>query len=270
MGTPAMDRKHSTWRARAARVVVMVVLVAVAAACASSGLPPSSSPTTPTIPAAAPTASTASTTAPVVPTTGAPPPPTQASPAGDAAATLATLAVKGRAPKTGYSRSQFGPAWADVDHNHCDTRNDILARDLTDIVRRADGCTVQSGVLADPYTGKTIQFVRGTTTSTAVEIDHVVALSDAWQKGAQSWDAATRLAYANDPLVLLAVDGPTNEAKGDGDAATWLPPNKAFRCDYVARQIAIKAKYQLWVTQAEHDAMAAILESCPGQPLPGG
>ena len=263
-----MDGSRSTRRAHAARVAVTVVLLALAAGvCASTALPPSALPTTATT---ATTAPTASTTTSAVPPTVATPPPTQAPPQGDAAAKLATLAVKGRAPKTGYSRTQFGPAWADVDHNHCDTRNDILARDLTDIVRRAGGCTVQSGTLQDPYTGKTIHFVRGTTTSTAVEIDHVVALSDAWQKGAQAWDAATRLTYANDPLVLLAVDGPTNEAKGDGDAATWLPPNKAYRCDYVARQIAIKAKYELWVTPAEHDTMAGILDTCPGQPLPAG
>ncbi len=250
---------------------MVAVLVVAAGACASTTLPESSPSTTAVPPTAS---STASTTASPTTSTTAPagvetPPSSEASPTG-AAATLATLAVKGRAPKTGYSRAQFGPAWADVDHNHCDTRDDILARDLTGIVRRADGCTVQSGTLHDPYTGKTIAFTRGPTTSTAVEIDHVVALADAWQKGAQSWDAATRLAYANDPLVLLAVDGPANEAKGDGDAATWRPPNKAYRCDYVARQIAIKAKYGLWVTQAEHDVMAATLDSCPGQPLPAG
>ncbi|WP_307091638.1 DUF1524 domain-containing protein [Arthrobacter sp. B2I5] len=182
---------------------------------------------------------------------------------------LATLPIKGRAPKTGYDRAQFGQAWADVDRNGCDTRNDILKRDLAGITyTNSVPCKVQTGTLADPYTGKTISFVRGSGTSTAVQIDHVVALSDAWQKGAQQLSTEQRTAFANDPLNLQATDGPINQQKGDGDAATWLPPNKAFRCEYVARQISVKATYGLWVTQAEHDAMARILGDCSGQLAP--
>ncbi|MDJ0316612.1 GmrSD restriction endonuclease domain-containing protein [Arthrobacter antibioticus] len=177
---------------------------------------------------------------------------------------LKTLPIKGRAPKTGYSRSEFGQAWADVDRNGCDTRNDILNRDLSAKTFKPGtrDCLVLSGVLADPYTAKTIDFIRGSATSSAVQIDHVVALNDAWQKGAQQLTVAQRTAFANDPLNLLAVDGPSNQKKGAGDAATWLPPNKSFRCDYVARQISVKATYTLWVTQAEHDAMARVLEGC--------
>ena len=185
----------------------------------------------------------------------------------DAAAALAqleTVPVKGRAPKTGYSREEFGPAWADTDHNGCDTRNDILARDLEGETFKpgTQNCVVVTGTLADRYTGTTITFVRGNTTSSAVQIDHIIALSDAWQKGAQQLSADQRKQLANDPLNLMAADGPTNSAKGDKDAATWLPPNKAFRCEYVARQTAVKAKYQLWVTQAEHAAIAGILGTC--------
>ena len=140
------------------------------------------------------------------------------------------LDVKGRAPKTGYDRDQYGPAWKDVDRNGCDTRNDILRRDLTAIVLKpsTQDCVVATGTLQDPYSGRAIDFVRGQETSSAVQIDHVVALSDSWQKGAQAWDATRREAFANDPLNLLAVDGPLNMQKGDGDAATWLPPNKAL------------------------------------------
>jgi hypothetical protein len=180
---------------------------------------------------------------------------------------LQTLTVKGRAPKTGYSRDQFSAGWADV--GNCDMRNYILERDLTNVVTRSSkDCTVTSGVLNDPYTGKTIHFTRGAGTSSAVQIDHVVAVSDAWQKGAQNIDVEQRAEFYNDPLNLLAVDGPTNDKKGDGDAATWLPPNKDFRCRYVARQIAVKAKYKLWVTQAEHDVMQNVLSTCPSQQLP--
>jgi hypothetical protein len=189
---------------------------------------------------------------------------------GTAVTTLATLTVKGRAPRTGYDRDRFGQAWADVDRNGCDTRNDILRRDLTDIAVKpgTHGCLVLTGSLADPYTGTRIAFVRGRGTSNAVQVDHVVALSDAWQKGAQRWSTGTRTAFANDPLNLLAVDGPTNQRKGDGDAATWLPPRKAFRCAYVARQVAVKHRYGLSVTTAERDAMVRVLTACPGQALP--
>lgn len=179
---------------------------------------------------------------------------------------LQKLEIKGRAPKTGYSRDQFGEGWAEL--NGCDVRNLILQRDLTEIKLDEDGCKVLSGTLLDPYTNKTIAFTRGADTSDDVQIDHVVALSDAWQKGAQQLAAEQREAFANDSLNLQAVDGPTNQQKGDGDAATWLPPNKSYRCQYVARQIAVKVAYKLWVTQAEYDAMGRVLDTCPSQVLP--
>lgn len=172
---------------------------------------------------------------------------------------LGKLAVKGRAPKTGYSRKQFGDGWGEV--NDCSVREVVLARDLTD-EKTDEKCRVQSGVLNDPYTGKTIHFQRGAKTSQLVQIDHVVALSDAWQKGAQQLTAEQRVQFANDPLNLLAVDGPANQAKSDADAATWLPPHKPFHCQYVARQVAVKRKYQLWVTEAEKEAMTRILSAC--------
>jgi len=178
---------------------------------------------------------------------------------------LSNLDIKGRAPKTDYSREQFGATWTAT--KGCDTRNIILNRDLTNVVVDAK-CNVVSGVLNDPYTGKVITFSRGSDSSGVIQIDHVVALSDAWQKGAQQFTSETRIALANDPLELLAVDGLANQQKSDGDAATWLPPNKSFRCQYIARQIAVKQKYSLWVTQAEHDAMATILDKCQGQMLP--
>lgn len=184
--------------------------------------------------------------------------------------------MKGRAPKTGYSRDQFGQAWSDdvnvpEGHNGCDTRNDILRRDLTHITLKpnTNGCVVASGRLVDPYTATVITFVRGVDTSSLVQIDHVVALSDAWQKGAQQLSRQRRTDFANDPINLLAVDGAANEQKGDGDAATWLPPNKSFRCAYVARQIAVKRKYDLWVTAAEKAAMQRVLSRCPGKRIPG-
>jgi len=189
---------------------------------------------------------------------------------GLATAVLETLAVKGRAPKTGYTRAQFGQAWADVDRNGCDTRNDMLKRDLTGIIYKAGtrNCVVASGTLVDRYSGETINFVRGNVTSMEVQIDHVVALSNAWQTGAFKLSYDKRLAFANDPMNLLAVKGRLNSQKGDGDAATWLPPLKSIRCAYVSQQIVVKAKYGLWVTAPEKAAMLSLLAKCPGFKAP--
>ena len=188
---------------------------------------------------------------------------------------LNALPVKGRAAKTGYDRDQFGSAWTDDvtvqgGHNGCDTRNDVLRRDLTAIKLdpNTGGCVVLSGTLLDPFSGKTINFVRGVSTSSAVQIDHLVPLSNAWQTGAQQLTAAKRKDFANDPLNLWAVDGPLNSSKGDGDAATWLPPSKGVRCQYVAHQVAVKKSYNLWVTSPEKDAIKNILNGCPTQLLP--
>lgn len=193
-----------------------------------------------------------------------PPPPLNASQ--KAADVLEQIAVKGRAPKTGYARTQFGDGWALV--GGCDTRNIILNRDLIDVAVDSS-CKVTNGILNDPYTGTQVVFTRGLDTSDDVQIDHVVALSNAWQTGAQALSMDRRIQLANDPLELLAVDGNANQIKADGDAATWLPSNKPFRCQYVARQIAVKYTYQLWVTPPEKAAMQRVLEACPDQTVPG-
>jgi hypothetical protein len=199
---------------------------------------------------------------------GLSPAPAAASPpvAGTALLALATLHVRGRGALTGYERKAFGPRWADVDRNGCDTRNDVLARDLTGETFRRGGCVVLTGTLVDPYTGRRIGFTKAA--AAAVQVDHVVALADAWQKGADRWPAERRRAFANDPLNLLATAGPVNQAKGDSDAASWLPPRRSYRCTYVARQVAIKTRYQLNVTAAEKAAIAAVLARCPAEPLP--
>jgi hypothetical protein len=190
---------------------------------------------------------------------------TQAAPI-DALVALNNLEVKGRAPKTGYARSQF-PHWSDPDRNGCDARNDTLKRDLTNITYKAGtrDCKVIAGQLLDPFSGKVITF---SATKVVIDIDHVVALSNAWQTGAAYFNKNKRSQIANDPLNLLAVDSKLNRQKRDGDAATWLPPSKAFRCEYVARQVAVKAKYGLWVTKPEKVAINKILSTCVGQKLP--
>lgn len=174
---------------------------------------------------------------------------------------LELLEVKGRAPKTGYSRDQFYSGWPTVDG--CNLRQRILKREFGESAV-LDGCTVVAGEYLEPYTGKYMKFTEKSEVS-KIQIDHVVALSDAWQKGAQYMTVTERYEIATDPLNLLAVDGPANEQKSDGDAATWLPPNKAFRCQYVARQVSVKYKYGLWVTEAEKETMSKVLANCPNE-----
>ena len=202
--------------------------------------------------------------APAGPASADPPPPVA-----DTLAKLDTLPIKGRAPKTGYERSLFGESWTDdvavaLGRNGCDTRNDILRRDLVEVVLKpgSNGCAVLGGILNDPYTGTTVAFERGPNTSALVQIDHVVALSDAWQTGAAQLDPFARSNFANDPLNLQTTIGWVNQQKGDADAATWLPPNKAYRCPFVTRIVDVKSTYNLWVTQAEHDAIASVLAQC--------
>jgi hypothetical protein len=179
-----------------------------------------------------------------------------------ALAALNKLPVKGRAAKTGYSREQF-PHWKDPDKNGCDTRNDILKRDLTKVSFKSgtNNCKVISGSLLDPYSNKLISFDLSKSASN-IDIDHIVALSNAWQTGAFQITPTQRTNFANDPLNLLAVDAKLNRQKGDGDAATWLPPYKSYRCTYVARQVMIKVKYKLWVTPPEKAAISKLLDGC--------
>ncbi len=186
---------------------------------------------------------------------------------GDKLATdiLEKLEVKGRAPKTGYSREEFYDGWPVVDG--CSLRQRIIRREFGDSAV-LDECNVIKGEFDEPYTGEHRVFENKTEIA-KIQIDHVVALSDAWQKGAQYKDKETRYKIATDPLNLLAVDGPANEQKSDGDAATWLPKNKKFRCQYVARQVSVKYKYGLWVTEAEKEAILRILEKCPHEPAIG-
>jgi len=244
-------------RSALAPLAVAAVLVAALTGC--TGDP--SSAKEPPASAAAATATESASESPTSGTPGRPGTP------GTAWAALEALPVRGRAPMTGYDRiGDFGAAWLDVDQNGCDTRDDVLRRDLR--VERRTACRVLEGTLIDPYTRKVIAFRRGVTTSDRVQIDHVVALADAWRTGAQRLSKAQRERLANDPINLFAVDGPTNQAKGDADAASWLPPNKAFRCTYVAHQVAVKAAYRLWVTAAERAAMAAVLHACPATRAP--
>jgi Protein of unknown function (DUF1524) len=191
---------------------------------------------------------------------------------GSALAALGRLQVAGAAPGTGYARAAFGSAWTDADGDGCDARDDVLARDLADAAFSTQGrpCQVRTGTLVDPYTGETLSFHRGSGAGDVVTVGHVVALLDAWRAGARDWDDATRERFANDPLNLLPSGDAAVRAKGAHDASSWLPPDHASRCPYVARRIAVKSDYGLAVTPAESDAMAAVLRDCPAEPLPAG
>lgn len=182
---------------------------------------------------------------------------------------LEKLEVKGRAPKTGYTRDQFYSSWPIVDG--CSLRQRIIRREMgeTAVLSSENDCDVISGEFDEPYTGAHLVFFQKSDFSKGIQIDHVVALSDAWQKGAQNLSKEERYSLATDPLNLLAVESKANQEKSDGDAATWLPKNKKFRCQYVARQISVKYKYHLWVSSAEKSAMGTVLETCPTEPAVG-
>ena len=176
---------------------------------------------------------------------------------------LAATLIVAHQDSSGYKRTEhFGEAWLDIDNNGCDTRNDILARDLTNITVD-NRCRVTTGTLNDPYTGATINFKRGQGTSDKVQIDHIVALNEAWGSGANQWSQEQRIAFANDPANLIAADGPSNTSKGAKDAAQWaVPDNPAFTCTYLTRQVILKNHYQLTVDKAEYAALNDGLASC--------
>lgn len=166
----------------------------------------------------------------------------------------------------GYDRAAFGPSWADTDRNGCDQRNDVLARDLTAVVYKpgTHECVVLAGVLDDVYTGHTIEFRRGETSSMAVQIDHVVPLSWAWQHGADSWSAETRERFATDFHNLQAVDGPTNASKSDRGPATWMPPAASYDCTYASRFAGVVSSYGLNLPNSDPDrsALTKTLTQC--------
>lgn len=195
--------------------------------------------------------------------------PTPTPDAGSARAALAALQVAPQQTGAPYDRDLFEYRAYDHDRNGCDIRNDVLRRDLDEVVIRpsTNGCVVETGTLADPYTGAVLAFERGADTSADVQIDHVVSMANAWRTGAQGWDSQTLREFGNDPLNLLAVDGPTNQSKSDSDASDWLPPAEGFWCEFVARQVAVKTAYDLTVTSAEQQAMADVLQACPDQPV---
>lgn len=246
-------------------VAAAAIATGVSACSVSGGVVPSSSTITVTV-TASPSASGS------VPS-GRPAAPRWDVPAqGDVAATLLAGLTDSGKPVVGYSRAAFGERWSDDtaaqgSHSGCDTRNDVLRRDLKAVELKpgTGGCVVLYGSLADPYSGRVISFVRGVATSSAVQVDHVVSLGDGWQSGANVWTSADRATFANDPLNLVVVSGEANVSKGNQSAATWLPPETAHHCAYVGRQIAVKARWRLSVTVSERSAMLRVLAACPGQ-----
>ena len=259
----SVNRSMRAGRRRSALVaglVLMVLSIALAACSTATAVPEIPVATTGStitsgsvLSSVPPTSSPTEVTVPGVPVASAE----------TALAVLSTLPVQGRAPQTGYSRAQFGQTWTDdvtVDggHNGCDTRNDILRRDITDaqIKPGTQGCVVLSGTLADPYTGTVVPFLRGAETSDDVQIDHWSPFPTPGSPARSNSPRSNGRTSPTTRSICRPPSGRLNQQKGAGDAATWLPPNKSYRCTYVARQIEVKAKYQLWVKPAERDAMA--------------
>lgn len=189
--------------------------------------------------------------------------------AAQARAELAGLVVRPRPHGTeGYVRDAFGSDWVDTDHDGCNQRDDVLLRDAvpgTTRVQQQGACDhdVLAGTWHDPYTGRTLHFtdLKDLHQAEAIQIDHVVPLAEAWVSGARTWSRDRREAFANDLHELLAVDGPTNMSKGDGDPAAWRP-RKGFQCAYARRWIAIKTRYALAIDPPEKSALEQMLGYC--------
>lgn len=170
-----------------------------------------------------------------------------------------------------YRRDAFGESWTDDNsapggYNGCDTRNDILERDLVDktyvSIKRCP-TAVATGTLHDPYTNAVVALVRGAKTGAAVQIEHIVPLAYAWDMGARNWTDALRVRFANDPANLLAVEGEANQDKGDQEPAHWLPPNGAFHCQYAMQFIEVMRGYGLPVDAPSAGALRQAAETCP-------
>lgn len=175
---------------------------------------------------------------------------------------LRSLSLKGKYSKIYYKREFFGKPWFDLDKNNCDTRNDILRRDLKDVtISNEDSCTVLSGVLSDPYTGKEIIFNRGYKSSLEVQIDHIVPLADAWLSGGENLSKPQLLAFANDPQNLIAVSGSSNYQKGYSTPEKWSPKSDFF-CSYLYKYVSVKYKYKLTISKNERDFLNKNIKVC--------
>ncbi|GAA1937388.1 HNH endonuclease family protein [Brevibacterium antiquum] len=188
-----------------------------------------------------------------------------------ATALIASLETSKAASMKGYDRiPQYGD-WLtgddSSDPSFCgDTRNDVLNRDFDDITYvHDDDCQIATGTLADPYTGETIDFTRGPSTSAEVQIEHIVSLGYTYRMGAKDWTQDKREAIANDPANLIAVDGPANQSKSDLGPEDWMPTdsgNPAYDCTFVARYAFVADKYELPVTPADRKAMTSTIKAC--------
>jgi hypothetical protein len=271
------DRRKTKWIAiLSAALALCLVVIAILVLRSCSAAQPTPAPTvtvTATASAAAstqpdPSRSPAPTGTPAVDT------PAAESPATSGESPVPSLdeliVLPGEAPEVpDYDRTAFGQAWSDdvnveFGHNGCDTRNDILRRDLVDITLKenTNGCVVLTGTLHDPYTGRTISFERGQDTSTLVQIDHVFPLAAAWNRGAAEWSAAERQDFANDPVNLLASDGAANQVKGAMLPDEWQPDPAWGRCRYAQQFVEVAAKYTLPITTSEKEALAEALTEC--------
>lgn len=188
---------------------------------------------------------------------------------GQAEAFVASLPVTSAAPSAKYQREpQFGRAWIDVDGNGCDTRNDILKRDMVSFETFRGDCEVQTGILNDVYSGSTIDFVhtnafgKNTGDSMTVQIDHVIPLNWAWQNGAEAWSQDTRILFANDPINLKAVEGKQNSSKSDKGPSAWMPAAGSYHCTYAVDFTSVLQKYELTIPAADQQALLGTLAGC--------
>lgn len=183
--------------------------------------------------------------------TSAPASPTRAS------IVLKTLAVRSES-RSGYQRTLFNH-WRDADGDSCDTREEVLIRQSQVSAQVGPGCRVYSGRWTSAYDAVVV------TDPSTLDIDHVVALAEAWDSGASRWSFTTRQAFANDLAFtgsLIAVTASSNRSKSDRDPAEWLPGNSAYRCTYVTTWIAVKYRWSLSIDSAEKSALQRQVTAC--------
>lgn len=243
--------------------MTLALVAAVAVAFAVMAVSESVAPMGPWLTSPAPSSSAAGPTA-SAPTPSSPESPAPSSPESPALALVAALPADDGRADVPYDRDLFGQSWSDVDRNGCDTRNDVLGRDLLDPVFKPGtrDCKVLSGLLIDPYDGTPVQFTSGTDTSRLVQIDHVVALGWAWHHGAWSWTDEQRLAFANDPANLVAASEETNQSKSDAGPGEWLPPAAELRCGYVEQFVGVLSTYRLGIGAEDRAGAESTLERC--------
>ncbi|MFJ8232792.1 HNH endonuclease family protein [Streptomyces sp. NPDC094448] len=164
--------------------------------------------------------------------------------------------------RAGYNRDLFKHWNAGLNPSDgCNTRNEVLIAEAVTAPTVGARCALTGGQWWSYYDDTYV------TPASALDIDHMVPLAEAWDSGATAWTAARREAYANDQgqsSSLVAVTAKSNRAKGDQDPAQWLPPAADALCHYTSDWLATKLRWRLSIDGAEQKALYRLAAGCQG------